>query len=128
MRGTYSAKGFKNLHIVGINDEDGVPARVLELRNHFLKSKAKFFGRLVSEIRTLAIWDSTETYCEDLGSLHHVGENMFYIEWLQLFEARGDFESVLVPASVSVIDQFIICSIRREGNRLNEIPFVESYT
>lgn len=101
LRGTYSAKGYKNLHIIGVDDNEGVPVKVLELRDHFLKSKAKIFGRLMSESKTVAIWDSTETYGNDLASLHHVGENVFYGEWLQYYEAHGNCEAVLAPASVS---------------------------
>ena len=102
LRGTYTAEGYKNLHILGVDDNEGVPAQVLELRNHFLHSKAKHFGRFAGEIRTVAIWDSSEMVGRDFASLHHLGENVFSGEWMQLFEAHGDFEAVLAPASVSV--------------------------
>lgn len=102
LRGTYTAEGYKNLHILGVDDNEGVPAQVLELRNHFLHSKAKHFGRFAGEISTVAIWNSTETYCEDLASLHHVGENVFHGDCLQLYEAHGKAEAILAPGSVSV--------------------------
>lgn len=101
IRGTYSARGYKNLHIVGINDNEGVPSKVNEMRDHQLKSGAKIFGKLVGEISTVAIWDSTEMYGTSLIALHHVGENVYYGEKLQLFAAHGGFESVLAPTSVS---------------------------
>lgn len=102
LRGTYSAKGCKNIHIVGVDDTEGVPARVLELRDHFLNSKAKVFGTFAGEIKMVAIWDTMDSYGKDLASLHHVGDNVFYGEWLQFYRARGNFEAVLTPASVSL--------------------------
>lgn len=123
LRGTYSTKGYKNLHIVGVADNEGAPARVLELRDHFLKSKAKLFGRFYGDITTVAIWDSTEMYGRDLASLHHVGENVFSGEWLKLFEAHGDFEAVLTPSSVSVAS-FIECKIV-EGDKLSILSLTD---
>lgn len=102
LRGTYSAKGYPNLHILGVKDNEGIPTRVLELRDHFLQSQAKIFGRVAGEIETVAFWNSTEMLGDDIASLHHVGENVFYGEWMQLFEAYKGAEAVLALKSVSL--------------------------
>lgn len=101
IRGTYSAKGYQDLHVIGLEDQEGIPTRVLELREHFLHSKAKVFGKFAGEIRMIAIWDSTEMLESDFAILYHVGENVYHAEWVLMFEAYHEFEAILAPASVS---------------------------
>lgn len=106
LRGTYSVKGYQNLHIVGVDDKEGIPTRVLDLRDHYLRSEAKVFGRLAGEIKTVAIWDSTKMLESGIAAFYHVGENVYHAEWLQLLEAYQGAQAVLVPESVSSYPSF----------------------
>lgn len=108
LRGTYSIKGYRNLHIVNVEDkEDVIPIEVIKLRDHFLKSGATVFGKLSGSggdnIKTVAIWDSTEMLENNFAILHHIGENVYLVEWIQLFEAYRAFPAVLASERVRFV-------------------------
>lgn len=100
IQGTYEAKGYKNLHIVDMKDAEGVPARILELRDRFLQPK--MFGRLAGETTLMAFWDTTDSYGDDYARLYHVGGNIFYGELVKVYDAGRTFDAVAAPRSVGL--------------------------